>query len=103
MNVKLAQRNFLKYKLNRNKKLVHEGMKHFICESCDKKFTSKQMLVMHISAIHENKKDFKCNSCEKTFSQKASLQRHFRLVHEKKRALKKNLNVGPVTKPFLRV
>ena len=40
-----------KYLLDRHKKSVHERIKSFKCNSCEKEFTAKWSMIMHISAI----------------------------------------------------
>ena len=43
---------------------VHEGLKPFKCDSCEKDFTAKQSLLVHTYTIHKKKEDFKCTSCD---------------------------------------
>ncbi len=37
----------------------------------------------HIETLHEKVKSYKCESCEKSFSQKGHLQRHLKTVSRK--------------------
>ena len=45
----------------------------FICNLCSITFSRKWSLKNHTSTIHENLKAFKCNLCDKQFTTKASL------------------------------
>ena len=42
----------------------------------------KQFLERHTKIIHEKMKAYKCNSCDKSFGQKGHLNRHVKTVHE---------------------
>ena len=46
------------------------------CEKCDKMFTLKKNLIVHIRVIHKERKDPKCDMCGNFFSQTTSLNRH---------------------------
>ena len=46
----------------------NEGkLKKFSCTMCIKSFCQKAVLKTHVKTVHEGVKDFKCNSCEKVF------------------------------------
>lgn len=49
-----------------------------MCDVCDKKFTTKDILIKHIKA-HTTVWSFKCDSCPKTLKSKDTL-----LIHQKK-------------------
>ena len=42
---------------------VHEKIKPFHCDVCDKKFSRKEHLKLHIERVHERKKAFMCDIC----------------------------------------
>ncbi|KAE9406678.1 hypothetical protein BT96DRAFT_987237 [Gymnopus androsaceus JB14] len=49
----------------------------FQCDTCNKKFASKQnFLEIHIEAIHKKSKRFACSTCGETFSYQQSRNRH---------------------------
>lgn len=51
--------------------------KKFKCGKCNKKFTSKQSLVYHLSKnVCSKLIEFKCNGCEKKFASKQKLNYH---------------------------
>ena len=69
----LCQKNFSSvYKLKTHLK-IHEGKLDFKCSACLKKFVSVFALNKH-NLTHE--KSFQCDICEKTFSRKDNLQIH---------------------------
>ena len=51
---------------------VHEGKKPFKCNDYSRKLDSNR----HIRTDHEEKKPVKCNVCDKAFSLKANLRVH---------------------------
>ncbi|GAB0091421.1 hypothetical protein DMENIID0001_062630 [Sergentomyia squamirostris] len=52
----------------------------FICEFCDRAFSSKQILTNHIEGIHVKKQSYSCEECGAKFLFYASLYRH-RQIH----------------------
>ncbi len=46
-----------------------------ICNMCDKAFSSKEWLVVHLRS-HTGDTPFTCNYCEEKFTNKTSLNRH---------------------------
>lgn len=61
---------------------VHLKKKKFGCNICGKSFTQKHILKIHIDT-HYNNRNFQCKVCGKTFVQKSNLTRHER-IHEAK-------------------
>ncbi|XP_037803399.1 zinc finger protein 271-like [Penaeus monodon] len=57
--------------------------KRFICEICNKKFTRRSMLLVHIR-VHTREKPYSCDVCNKGFSQKYHLVEHVR-IHTKEK------------------
>ncbi|CAH8640103.1 unnamed protein product [Dicrocoelium dendriticum] len=53
---------------------------HF-CEYCNKSFTRKIYLQLHIASVHLNPRTNVCNYCYKWFSRTELLRRHIRSVH----------------------
>jgi len=64
-------------------KNVHERVKRFHCEKCDKKFSAKVTLQSHIQ-VHMNERKFKCSYCTAAFNVDAALKRH-ELIHTNER------------------
>ena len=59
------------------------------CDLCDKSFSAKTSLNLHIKSVHENVR-YNCDRCEKSYSWKNQLDRHIRIVHEKVRYIRYN-------------
>ena len=55
------------------------------CPICDKKFSSKRVVTLHISAIHhpEREKSYECDKCNKSFHFEDRLKQHCNEVHMK--------------------
>ena len=64
---------------------MHEKIKAYQCEYCDKNFGEKQNLKSHLKSVHENenRKDFSCNVCDKKFLYNSNLKRHILQFHMK--------------------
>lgn len=54
---------------------------HFKCEFCDRSFSFKSNLRIHLRTIHALKDLFNCNECDKRFEFKRQLTAHNRLKH----------------------
>ena len=65
--------------LRNHVKCVHEGIKLFKFDSCDKIFSLSPILKNHIKTVHKFV-NFGCDSCNKTFS---SIKTHQKSVHDK--------------------
>ncbi|XP_057307367.1 zinc finger protein 510-like isoform X2 [Hydractinia symbiolongicarpus] len=61
---------------------VHLKKKEFGCSLCGRLFSRKHILKVHL-AMHYGKRDFACSTCGKTFLQKSNLNRHER-IHQSK-------------------
>ena len=68
--------------MEKHVKTIHENIKAYKCESCEKSFSQKGNLERHVKTVHENLKNHKCEACGKSFSQKGNLIRHLKYVHE---------------------
>ena len=68
--------------LKKHRKAVHEGIKDFKCDKCDKAFASITTLKTHITYVHTNKRDHICEDCGKAFATKSAVNRHFLTVHK---------------------
>ena len=53
---------------------VHEKMKLFKCEKCDKSFSQSSNLKTHSEAVHFDGTMIKCDHCEKEFKMKSAMQ-----------------------------
>jgi len=59
-------------------KSVHEGVKPYSCQICDRKFAYKDTLEAHMPT-HTGEAAYKCENCEKSFKQRSSLCTHRKL------------------------
>ena len=60
---------------------VHEGIKNFTCDRCEKSFSLHQSLKAHIKYYHEsNGEENKCDLCNKSFST-SSFKQKVKLSH----------------------
>jgi KRAB domain-containing zinc finger protein len=64
-------------------KSIHEGDGHR-CEQCDKNFSTKQHLTHHTKTVHLSERQFVCSveSCGKSFTYDSNLKAHIKSVHE---------------------
>lgn len=62
--------------------VVHEGLKKFSCDMCDKKYASKIDLKYHLKKIHGKVILFECTLCEQKFDQRKLLMSHITEVHQ---------------------
>ena len=60
-------------KKQKKREIMHTGKKAYYCGICDDKFTTKEMLEVHI-ACH-------CDHSNDVFCDRASLKEHKRLYH----------------------
>ncbi|KAK9872931.1 hypothetical protein WA026_020282 [Henosepilachna vigintioctopunctata] len=59
-----------------------DAEKFLVCKQCDKTFTSKQNLKVHMEAVHEKLRSFSCLDCKQTFSYAKSFRMH-QLKHKR--------------------
>ena len=61
---------------------VHEGVKKFECNHCNKKYSAKKSLNRHLKEIGKIK-NHNCEVCNKAFFHKKHLMSHIKFVPEK--------------------
>ena len=84
-------------------------MVSFICDNCNKQFTTKQSMNRHIDNNTCKNKDFECKYCNKYYSSASTMYRHIRTTckikknmdNEKSRIYKKLLEVEKNNKVLL--
>ena len=52
------------------------------CEICNLGCSSNQQLETHVNNVHYKRRDFKCKHCDKSYSVKNHLNVHVRIEHE---------------------
>ena len=65
--------------LTLHKESHHDTIKDFHCNICDKNFT-KNLYKAHIKNVHSDSK-FKCENCDRAFTKKGNLNLHIKRVH----------------------
>ena len=63
-------------------RVIHEKLKKFQCEHCEKAFGQKSNLRNHVKNIHGGKK-MKCDFCDKFLFQ-YSMKRHIESAHKQR-------------------
>ena len=63
---------------------VHKDISPHSCSICDKKFPIKNRLDEHIKRVHERKDRKQCPHCDHTSVSKSNLQKHIASIHEGK-------------------
>ena len=61
---------------------VHEGVKQYSCDRCEKTFGTGKSLKRHISIIHLGERKFPCLECGKAFGRSSHLNKHVLFVHK---------------------
>ena len=56
--------------------MVHQQIRAFECDQCEKTFTRQSHLKGHVNVIHQKIRPFECDQCKKTFALKQSLNLH---------------------------
>ena len=62
---------------------VHEKLKPYKCEICDKSFAAVGNLNSHVSLVHEKSAQVQCTLCGKTYTNQKVLEKHIEEVHLK--------------------
>jgi uncharacterized Zn-finger protein len=62
--------------------VVHEGVKKYGCDLCDKKYASKIDLKYHLKKIHGKLIQFECSLCDEKYDQRKHLMAHIKEVHQ---------------------
>mmetsp|Transcript_32346 Transcript_32346/g.56012 ORF Transcript_32346/g.56012 Transcript_32346/m.56012 type:complete len:101 (-) Transcript_32346:1248-1550(-) len=73
-----------KCNLKRHVEVKHLRMLKFKCEFCNKKFTTKQILIEH-QDIHTGSKSYECSICNQMFRLSSQLSTH-RRTHRQEQA-----------------
>ncbi|KAE8743281.1 hypothetical protein FOCC_FOCC011110 [Frankliniella occidentalis] len=77
----LCQKSFVKEDLKKHKAEVHNITGGKVkCEVCNKFFTTKQTLAVHIKSVHQ-KHVYLCKICGKKLSSNRSRERHYKNKH----------------------
>lgn len=85
LQCKICQKIFKKTETFTAHMRVHEGLKPFPCNLCDKSYERRSRLKNHISTVHDKKpgQRFACtiDGCDRTFSMKQTVYKHIREFH----------------------
>ena len=85
--------------------LKNHKSESFLCNSCEKNFSTKEVYNRHIKAVHEKRKDFKCNLCDEEFLYRSSFSNHMVSTHgdvKLSNTRKKNWQCSFCNKSFVR-
>ena len=69
-------------------KVIHDGIKKHKCQICNKAYRLSGELNRHVEIQHENIRNFECDICKRYFGMRAQLMSHIKTVHDKKRDFK---------------
>lgn len=61
--------------------LISKKSSSYLCIQCNKSFSSRYNMKMHVQIVHDRIKQFKCPSCPKSFGLKAVLNKHIKAIH----------------------
>ena len=63
--------------------MVHEGVKNFQCEHCNKAYYTLRLLKRHLGMQHDDgTNQFRCDKCPRTFPELNILNKHISITHE---------------------
>ncbi|CAI2360984.1 unnamed protein product [Moneuplotes crassus] len=64
---------------------MHEGVKPFECNICQRKFSQKSNLTkhskQHLMANMSQRKRFRCSLCPKAYTERYNLRKHLKVIH----------------------
>ena len=76
-----------KYFTNKINFQIHKNTAHHFkplkCSKCNKEYSDKDILAYHIRVYHKKVKPFKCQQCGVAYGQKIHLKTHLDVVHNK--------------------
>jgi hypothetical protein len=67
------------------------GKKDFKCDICDKAYSLKAQLTVHVNRIHKNLKNYSCELCNYTSYTNCDLKKHLIVQHVDKNVESINL------------
>lgn len=62
--------------------MARHNPKKFICDECEKVFTTQNQLKTHINAVHKKEKHFKCPDCDYACDDSSNMSSHKRKQHQ---------------------
>ena len=63
------------------------------CFSCNKSFSKRRGLLLHISVVHDKKKDFICEICKHSFGDKANMKKRTVWININLEFMKESKNI----------
>ena len=62
-------------------KMVHEKLRPWTCEECNKSFSDRRDLIAHEDSIHKGLKPFDCPYCDYKCARKKNMYVHIKNIH----------------------
>ena len=72
-------------KLKYHKEMVHQKKRPYVCEYCNKGYSTNQHYKIHKLTKHENRDFYKCDICDTQLGGKYNLKSHNETAKHKKR------------------